>query len=247
MISIIIPCLNEGWYIDKLLERLRQQTYQDFEVILLDSNSSDNTLEVARGFVEQLPLTIIEHTPRGVAHARNLGAAQAKGEWLLFLDADNDFPNDFIAKMLAEAQARGLTLTTPRFISRSPKLVHRAGVRLSFWYERIFELTKHPIVGGFCILVRRSIHQSTRGFDPQINPGEDLDYAAQAIAAGARFRFATSTYLMFSMRRFEGEGLLRLALKNLYYELYRRTHGYNVRKQIVEYEFGKHGRTKELE
>src|SRR3990172_1161417 len=90
MFSVIIPTLNEQKFLPNLLTSLSEQSYRDFEVIIVDGGSEDKTVVRARSYKKKLPsLTIIEHARRGVSAQRNEGAASARGEWLVFIDADS--------------------------------------------------------------------------------------------------------------------------------------------------------------
>src|SRR3569832_2208237 len=84
MISIIIPAHNEERYLEQTLNALRRQTYGWFEVIVVANGCTDRTKEVARGKCNRL----IVLSEKGLGVARNLGARMARGELLLFLDAD---------------------------------------------------------------------------------------------------------------------------------------------------------------
>ncbi|RTR39555.1 glycosyltransferase family 2 protein [Shewanella canadensis] len=86
-ISIIIITLNEEKRIGSLLESLSLQTYQNFEVIVIDSNSQDSTVQLALSYSEILPsLTVERIATKGVGLGRNTGAKLATHEQLLFLD-----------------------------------------------------------------------------------------------------------------------------------------------------------------
>src|SRR4051812_10875244 len=100
-VSVVIPAYNEATYIDRLLEALSKQNFKNFEVIISDAQSKDGTKEVVDSFKEKLNIKLVEAPPKGPAFGRNQGAKQARGEWLLFLDADVDINDpDFISKIL---------------------------------------------------------------------------------------------------------------------------------------------------
>ncbi len=85
MISVIIPAYNSEKTIEKLLRSLRKSTFSDYEIIVVDDHSSDNTGEISRKYSD-IVITLKERS--GPARARNIGAEKAKGDILLFLDAD---------------------------------------------------------------------------------------------------------------------------------------------------------------
>ncbi|TWT26037.1 glycosyltransferase family 2 protein [Planomicrobium sp. CPCC 101110] len=92
-LSVIIPARNESARITPLLESLNEQNLQSFEVLVVDDDSSDNTAEVAEGLGAKVLQRKGDRQGAGKSAACWYGANQAKGEWLLFLDADTCFTN----------------------------------------------------------------------------------------------------------------------------------------------------------
>jgi GT2 family glycosyltransferase len=97
--------------------------------------------------------------------------------------------------------------------------------------------TKHPVAPGYCILTKRSLFESLGGFNEKIQFGEDYDYVSRAAKQG--FGFIEEIYYFVDLRRAEAEGF-KLTLKGIANEVYRHTHGYNLEKNPIKYEFGKH-------
>lgn len=83
MISVIIPALNEEKYIENCLKALKNQTYKDFEIIIVDGNSTDNTIKITKKYVK-----VITSDKRGIGHQQNIGAKHARGNILVFIQAD---------------------------------------------------------------------------------------------------------------------------------------------------------------
>ena len=91
MISTIICTYNRERYIGRVLEALRQESYSDFEVIVVDNNSTDGTLQTVRDFAAahpSFPMKIISEPRQGLSYARNTGIESARGDILAFLDDD---------------------------------------------------------------------------------------------------------------------------------------------------------------
>ena len=78
-ISVIIPCRNEAGVIDHLLESLTIQTKKPDEIIVVDSASTDNTVECAKAYSSKLPIKIVKVSEKGSSKARNSGASEAAG------------------------------------------------------------------------------------------------------------------------------------------------------------------------
>lgn len=93
LISVIIPAYNASKTIYKTLDSLLEQTRSDFEVLIIDDGSVDNTYDVCTAYTKEKNFKVIKHKNKGVSAARNLGINNANGDYLLFMDAD-----DFISK-----------------------------------------------------------------------------------------------------------------------------------------------------
>jgi glycosyltransferase involved in cell wall biosynthesis len=235
-VSVVIPAYNEATYIDRLLAALSLQDFKDFEVIVSDAQSQDGTRQVVDSFKGKLDIEFIEAPPRGPAHGRNVGASKAKGEWLLFFDADVDLDDPaFIRNLLRGVEEKGWNTSSGQLKvsgnSWLAKLGHSQG------YMNFAAHTKHPIAQGYCIITRRKIFESSGGFNEKIRYGEDNDYVTRTAKYG--FGFVKNAHYIVDPRRYEQEGW-KLLLKNTWHEIYRLTHGFNFEKNKSTYEFGKH-------
>lgn len=93
MISVVIPLYNGEKYISRSIQSVLQQTYQDFEIIIVDDGSTDKGVQVAKQF-NHPKINIIQQTNGGVSVARNTGIHSSQGEIIAFLDADDEWlPN----------------------------------------------------------------------------------------------------------------------------------------------------------
>jgi glycosyltransferase involved in cell wall biosynthesis len=104
-ISIIVPCYNQAQYLDECLQSVLDQTYQDWECIIVNDGSPDNTEEKAKKWVEKdSRLHYLLKENGGLSSARNAGIEIAKGEWILPLDSDDKISPDYLE--LAEKEFR---------------------------------------------------------------------------------------------------------------------------------------------
>ncbi|MBI2013534.1 MAG: glycosyltransferase [Candidatus Colwellbacteria bacterium] len=241
MISVIIPTLNEEKFVGGILSDLTSQLYKDFEVIVADSKSEDRTREVVKSFEDKLNVKLVLGDARGVALARNHGADAASGEWLLFLDADVRIGPNFLERFIVGAKKKGLDAASAYTKPLDKKLIYKLGNWLTMRYMLSFQRSKSPMAGGYCILVKKVIHQKIGGFDPKLKLAEDHDYLTRAVKAGAKFRYVKSARIGVSMRRFEEKGRFKLAFDYIKSEIYRFAHKGRIEKEIVKYEFGGHG------
>ena len=108
-LSVIIINLNEEARLPRLLDDLAAQTWRDFEIVHVDSNSDDGTLDVSEAARPRFgAYRIVAMTARGVSLGRNVGARHARGERLLFLDADTRLSPGFLETAMGELDARRL-------------------------------------------------------------------------------------------------------------------------------------------
>jgi len=96
-ISVIVPCYNQAQYLDECLQSVLEQTYQDWECIIVNDGSPDNTEEVAFSWtVKDARFKYLKKENGGLSSARNAGIEKAKGEWILPLDADDKIGNQYL-------------------------------------------------------------------------------------------------------------------------------------------------------
>jgi len=157
-VSIIIPTLNEAVLLPALLDALRAQTHTPEEIIVADAGSSDDTVEIARRTGCRV---VLGGRP---AVGRNAGAEVARGDVLLFLDADVLPPPYFLACTLSEFEKRRLVVATCRSWPYDGKSVDSYLHEIANWYIRMLRPFS-PHAPGFCLFSRRWAHKAAEGFD----------------------------------------------------------------------------------
>ena len=246
MLSIIIPALNEENYLPRLLNCLKKQSFKNrasiygcegeeegealfaYEIIVADANSKDKTRKIAQAFSCKI---IKGGRP---AKGKNEGTKIAKGDLLLFLDADVLLPKDFLENALKEFKGKNLDIATfiltPITKSKLPKILFDVFYNYPL---QIFE-RRWPH-GAMGILVKKELHKSLRGFDEEIKIGEDHYYIQEGLRLG-KFGVIKTTEILSSLRRFRREGWFRVGLKYALTELYMKFFG-PIKKEIFRYEF----------
>jgi hypothetical protein len=228
-VSIVIPALNEASRLPMLLDCLARQTRQPDEIVVADAGSVDRTAEIAR----QRGVRVV----RGgcPAAGRNAGAGTTSGDLILFMDADAQPSDDFIAKAVDEFERRGLTAATAPMWAADDDRRYRFALRLTEAYLRAVQRVS-PHAVGLCILVTREIHDRIGGFDESLVLAEDCDYARRAARIGS-FAVLRSVKVPTSMRRLRRQGLMRSARVLVYAEL-NTLAGIPIRRLPFAYEFG---------
>lgn len=97
LISIVVPCYNQAQFLDECLQSVIDQTYQNWECIIVNDGSLDNTEEIAKQWIQKDARFLYLHKENGgVSSARNFGIERANGEWILPLDGDDVIGNDYL-------------------------------------------------------------------------------------------------------------------------------------------------------
>jgi len=228
MISVIIPTLNEENYLPLLLKSLKNQTYKNFEVIVADAGSKDKTRKIA----EEWGCKVVEGGMPAVG--RNRGADVARGEILVFLDADVVLPKEFLEQTLKEFKKKNLDIASSYIQVLSDKNIDALMYDIANFYFGVSQFFK-PKAAGHFIMVKKKIHDQIGGFDERIRVAEDFDYIQRASKIG-KFRYLTSCRIPVSVRRLDREGRMTMATKyaliGIYFELFG-----GIKSDIFKYKF----------
>ena len=106
LVSIVVPTFNREGHIGRCLESIARQSYQDYEVVVVDNASSDGTVEVALGFDWRLNVSVlVNDSNRERSYSRNRGAEHARGKYVVFLDSDDELRPDSLEFAAAFVEA----------------------------------------------------------------------------------------------------------------------------------------------
>ncbi|MBD3250624.1 MAG: glycosyltransferase [Candidatus Pacebacteria bacterium] len=209
--SIVIPALNEEKYLPPLLNDLANQTFQDFEVIVVDGKSDDQTVVKAKRFSSKINLSVFNSQKRNVGAQRNLGAQKARAEWIIFMDADNRLPDYFLQGVKYQLERHPETdffscKVSTNLNSQKEKMI----AQLANISCQLSKLVK-PIALGSMIGLRQEI-TNRHQFDETLTTGEDRAFCLQLTEAGYQYQLLPHPAYKLSLRRFAKEGTLKQLL-----------------------------------
>ena len=185
--TIIIPMYNREWFIARAINSCLNQDFEDFEVIVVDDGSTDGSVEVVRGFADpRIRLTCLPDN-RGVSVARNAGIDQARGEWVVPLDSDDELTPGALLTMHLRAGQVAADIARLRFMCRmdSGRASPDPPLRDEVWEYRDWlkwQESMHGYPSETFSCVRRSTFQITRYPEPRTIAGGNealyhLDFA----------------------------------------------------------------------
>lgn len=208
LVSIIITTKNEGDVIIKLLKSIEKQTYKNYEVLLVDNNSTDKTVKIAK---KNIRIKIYQYGPERSAQ-RNFGAKKSKGDYLLFLDADMILAPNTVKECLDA-------------IRKSNKVgaieIPEQSIAFSFWekvkeFERSFYNEKGDPITDAARFFRKDVFDEADGYDETITGPEDWDLPETVRELGYKIsRIKNKIY-----HRERAVSLIILFKKKFYYGLY---------------------------
>ena len=188
-VSVIVPVYKVEKYIAATVESVLQQTYKDFELLIIDDDSPDKSIEICQQFTDPR-IKIIHQQNRGLAGARNTGIRNAKGEYFAFLDADDLWLPEKLAKHithLENAPDVGISYSSSAFIDESGNSLGIYQVPKLKNITPSLVLCRNPIGNGSAAVIRRKVFEAIKFqdnlygkiesfyFDEQFRESEDVE------------------------------------------------------------------------
>ena len=180
--SVVIPTYNEEHYVVRCLQSVRDQQYDraQFEIIVSDAESTDSTQAVAQPLCDK----IVSTPRRGIAVGRNLGAAQASGEFLVFVDADVVLEQQFLSSIDRSFRDEAVVAVSGLARPSDGRLFQRFVYRTTYVLVRVFQSVGVSLFPGICVAFRAQEFRTVRGFREDFGIVEDLDLSRRMSTLG---------------------------------------------------------------
>lgn len=185
LVSIIVPCYNQVQYLEECLQSVLDQTYQDWECIIVNDGSPDNTDEVAKKWTEKdTRFKYLRKENGGLSSARNAGIEVAKGNYILPLDADDSVSKDYVSFALEILKKEDETKVVYC-------LAEKFGTESSIWKLSDFslmDLSRNNMI--FCSAIyRKEDWIKAGGYDTNMNKGlEDWEFWIAILKNGGKVK-----------------------------------------------------------
>lgn len=196
-ISVIIPAYNSACFIGDTFLSLQNQTFEDFEVIVIDDGSQDNTKEVVATWQKKDPrIKYFYKENGGVSSARNMGIEKAEGNFLSFLDSDDTFEPEFLEKTYMKITVDNKCLCYSGYYHRIGNKISRA-IPDSFDIADIlaFVMNKQWISTDSWLIRRTFLQKKRIYFNENLHYGEDFEFFGRLIYHGMQSYTFVAEYL----------------------------------------------------
>lgn len=177
-VSVVIPAYNAAWCVRKAIASVLAQTFPDFELLVVDDGSTDDTFDVLASYGDAI--RVIRQYNGGLSNARNAGIRESRGEFVAFLDADDWWLPDKLVRQVTLLRAEpGIG-----FDSTAARVEDPDGRLLNLWactactvplLPRLFDANGDIAGSGSAVMVRRRLFDSVGGFDESLRSLEDVD------------------------------------------------------------------------
>ncbi|AVQ26780.1 glycosyltransferase family 2 protein [Fusobacterium ulcerans] len=208
--SIIVPCYNVEKYIEKTIKSILTQTFDDFELILVNDGSTDKTKNILdEYFQKDKRINVINKKNSGVSEARNEGIKIAVGKYIYFLDGDDYITNDFLsetAEILKKEEPDILFFSY--IIAKNNELYEKRNRKIKegnyskeFILKNLFLRRISKAVTGTNIIRKKIIEENKIIFDKKLTYSEDYNFLIRVINFSENFYYVNKSYFIYFQRQ----------------------------------------------
>lgn len=209
-ISVIIPAYNSQDSISRAIDSILVQTFKNWELIIVDDGSIDQTRDLLQTFLHDTRIKYFYQENAGVCSARNRGGKVAKGDWLVFLDADDELSEDALRSFndaISSDRLRNVWVAgVKRISSGNIKVVLPKG-----------DENTNKLVGTFCI--RKNLFDCLEGFDEKLKYSENTEFFYRVNLKDVLIGYIQKVTLLYHQTEFGGSRNLQNMINSLIYIL----------------------------
>jgi glycosyltransferase involved in cell wall biosynthesis len=209
-VSIVIPTFNEEKVLRNTLKAIENQDYKNYEIIVSDSRSKDRTRQIAK----MHGVKVIVDEKRGTGAGRNFGAKFARGNILVFIDADTLLMVNTLTEIVKSFSKAGIVGVTCPVIPSKPTTRNLA---IYLGYNSLVKtsiISKKPHIGGMCVAYRKKYFFDAGGFDETLQAYEDVSISLK-ISKFGKVIYNENTFVVTSPRRIERWGYFATVMKHM--------------------------------
>jgi len=188
VVSVIIPCFNQGRFLRDAVASVLAQSYRSTEIIVVNDGSTDETAQVAASFGERVGY--VEKRNAGLSAARNTGILHATGEFVQFLDADDYLLPDSLGRFMASVEKEtdgDVYFGSWDVVEEDRRVLRRVKPEIKASEDFLHRYLRGNVFPCHAAIVRRAALANSNLFDTQLRSFEDWDLWIRLAAAGARF------------------------------------------------------------
>ena len=220
-ISVVIPAYNEALVIGSTIEAILRQTHPNFEIIVVNNASSDNTADV----VSRFPVRLVHETQKGLLFARDRGRKEATGDIVANIDADCLPDINWMTNAVKHFEdARIVAVSGPyNYHDGHPFFKHTSFFIQSYIYRAVAYILQLSFIKGGAVqiggnnMIRADVLREMGGYNTNLLfYGEDTD-TAKRVSKYGYIVFSPKIYMKTSARRFKDEGTIKMTAKYLFH------------------------------
>lgn len=184
-VSFVIPVYKVGKYIENSMKSVCNQTFRDFEVLLVDNNTPDDSIEIAERVLKEgkIDYRVVKQTKQGLPAARNMGIREAKGNWIISIDPDDTVSSRFLADLYECATTNNLDIVFSKYDEVGPDRLfdfpEESKISVTEFYNRnevlnLLLVRKLPLMISNMFFNKEAFVKKNCWFDEDVILGADL-------------------------------------------------------------------------
>jgi len=199
MFSIVIPYYNKAKYIQRCINSVVNQSFNDYEIIIVNDGATDDGL----AFLSEInseKIILISQENKGVSEARNTGIKKAKNQFIAFLDADDCWHTNYLEKVKQLIDKESNVKIIGCNYSRSNDFLTAKCNEIDYYkFEDYFKVAiKNTYFTSSSTVIESSFFMQNKGFNPMLKSGEDTDVWFRAVASGGNAFYIKNSLVYYS-------------------------------------------------